>query len=280
MADTRGRASARYLGKGGAVGHNIVSEWSFLYDVSSSIDPEWNIGDRVVLPDGRVFRYARASGTLNSDLLAQHVTGQHIGYNALGASQVVGDSQVTLTVSAATEGVDGAGVIAKNELRGGNIIIFPHSENSINMGIIGNSALAADGESIVIYLDAPLPIALDITTDHAEAIASPYLAVKASTTGDANRGFVGLPMRAATTGQYCWLQTWGLCWVAPANGYGSANVGNAAYSLAVVARYNGSIQLNDCDVAMTEHTQHVGFIMSRGAASAQGAPFIMLQISP
>jgi len=274
---SKGKAIAISPHVPGLVGHSEAPNWDFLYRASTDRDPNYNIGDRVALPDGRVFRYAKASGTLNSDLLAQHVTGQHVGYNALGASQSVGDKQITITVVAATEGVGGAGVIAEDELRGGNVIIFPHSENSINMGIIGNKALAADGTSLVVYLDATLPIAVDITADHAECIASPYSSVKASTTGDANRAFVGLPMRAATTLQYVWLQTWGPCWVAP-----QSNAGAAAHSTQVVARYDGTIQAHDDtdSAVLGTDQQHVGFVLSRGAAAAQGAPFIMLQISP
>lgn len=277
-----GIAKVKLVGSAGqAVPQGIgVGYWDFLYTASVVKDPQYNIGDRVVLPDGRVFRYANASATLNTDFLAQHVTGQHIGYNALGASQVVGDRQVTITVTAATEGVGGLGIIAKDELRGGHIIIFPHSENSMNRGIIGNSALAADGTSIVVYLDGALNVALDIAADHAECIASPYSSVKAAIAGDGARGFVGLPMVPATVGQYCWLQTWGPCWVAPDNGHSSVDLGNTIYNLQAVARYNGSVAVHDYNDAENALQQHVGFVLSRGAGVTQGAPFLMLQISP
>ena len=173
----KGKAKSTLLGIQGVVGHKEAPDWDFLYAHSTIKDPKWNIGDRVVTPDGRVFRYAKASGTMNPDILAQHVTGQHIGYVALGASQVIDDKEVTLTVAAATHGVGGAGVIAKDELRGGYILIFDASSKALHRGITGNSALAANGTSITIYLDGALTVALISGSDHAEVIASPYLAV-------------------------------------------------------------------------------------------------------
>ncbi len=276
---SKGKAIVDMIRGPGLVGHETAGEMDFLYAASIIKDPKWDIGDRVVTPDGRVFRYAKASGTLNTDLLAQHVTGQHIGYNVLASAALEGDTSVTLTVVATTEGVDGAGVIAEDELRGGNIIIFTGNENSQNRGIIGNSALAADGTSITIYLDGALnaDVAAGIA---AECIASPYLSVKASTVGDGDRGFVGLAMAPATDLQYCWLQTWGICWVAPDNDNSSVDVGNTVNNLQVVARYNGSVQVHDYNDSENAMAQHVGFVLSRGAGHAQGAPFIMLQISP
>ena len=253
--------------------------WDFLYEHSTVKHPDYDIGDRVVLPDGRVFRYGKASGTQNPDLLSQHLTGQHISYVALGANQVAGDSQVTLTVTAASEGVGGLGVIAEDELRGGYILIFDASAKAINRGIVGNTALASDGTSITIYLDGRLNAVLLAVTDHAEVIASPYLALT-SDLSDKNRGFLGRPASIATDGEYFWLQTWGPCWIAPDNGNSSVNVGNTSNNIQVVARFDGRVAVHDYNDAENKFAQHVGFVLSRGAGSAQGLPFIMLQIAP
>lgn len=273
----KGKWKSTLLGIQGLIGHVQAPNWDFLYVHSTVRDPKWNIGDRVVTPDGRVFRYANASATLNPDLLAQQVTGQHIAYRSVQAAAAVGDTSVNLTITAA-DGAAADGVIAVDELRGGYIVIFDNDGKAIQRGIIGNTVTAGAG-TITIYLDGALTVALTVD-DSAECIASPYLSVKASVGGDGYRGFIGLPLVIATVGQYCWLQTWGPCWVAPANGFGSANPGNTQYNLALVARYNGSVQLNDSDVTETEHSQPVGFILSRATAGTQGAPFMMLQISP
>jgi hypothetical protein len=233
------------------------------------------IGSRRVSFDGRVYRYSRASATLNCDLLAQRVTAQHMGYTTIAASVAAGESQVVVDFGA-SDGAAGDGVLAANELENGYWLCFPHSENSINRLITGNTAVSAGGGECTLTLDVPLPVALVLDVDHCEAICSPYWSVKASTTGDVNKSFVGLPMVAATVNQYSWLQTWGPCWAAP-----QANVGSAAHSTQVVARYDGSIQVHDnTDTSVAgDLQQHVGFVMSRGSGAAQGAPFIMLQIS-
>ena len=253
--------------------------WNFLYEHNVIKHPDYDVGDRVALPDGRVFRYAKASGTTNPDILAQHITGQHIGYVALDASQVVGDSQVTLTLAAATHGVGGLGVFAKDEMRGGYVLIFDADSKVMQRGIVGNTAVASTGTSITLYLDGKLERALLATTDHAEAIASPYLGVS-NTLESKARGFLGLPTVIATDGEYLWLQTWGPCWVAPDNGNSASDVGASNYSLQVVTRYTGHVAIHDADDAENELNQHAGFVLSRGAGVAQGAPFIMLQISP
>jgi hypothetical protein len=236
-----------------------------------------SIGSRLVTFDGRVYRYSRTNDTtvLNSDLLAQAVTAQHMGYTTIAAAALAGASTVVVDFGA-SDGAAGDGVLAANELENGYLLVFPHSENSFTRLITANTAVAAGGGECTLTLNKPLPVALTVDTDHCEAICSPYWRIKASTTGDVNKAFIGLPSVAAAANYYSWLQTWGPCWAAP-----QANVGSAAHSTQVVARYDGSIQVHDnSDTAVDgDLQQHIGFVMSRGAGAAQGAPFIMLQIS-
>jgi len=223
--------------------------------------------------------YAKAGATLNTDLLAHNEREQDIAYRTVAANAAAGDTELKITTTT-DDGQDSDGAIAAHELEGGNIIIFPGSENSINMGILDNTVVTASSHEITITLDGALPIAIT-TSMSAECVSSAYRDVRASTTGNSYAGFVGLPMRVATTtNPYVWLQTWGPCWIAPANGYGDANPGTAAYNHALVARYNGSVQTFDSDVTESEHAQRVGFVMFKGKSNGQGAPFMMLQISP
>lgn len=278
---SKGIAKSVPMGTIKGVAHNDALQWEFIYQHSAARDPRWNIGDRVMLPDGRVFRYAKAAGTMNPDCLAFKETGQDIGYVALGAAQAIGDTEVTLTVAAATHGSGGAGIIAEDELRGGYILIFDASGKSIGRGIIGNLALAATGTSIVIYLDGSLPVALLATTDHAEVMASPYRdLLDGDDTQPKNRGWLGLPMSIATDGEYFWVQTWGPCWVAPDNGNSATYLGNTDHNLQAVARFDGHAAPHEYGDVENTQAQHIGFVLSRGSGSAQGLPFLMLQISP
>jgi len=235
----------------------------------------YRIGTRYETDDGRVFRYTNASATLNTDLLAQTAVAQDVAYATVAASTAIGATSLTIDVGAA-DGPAAGGLIAEDYLVGGYVIIFPHSENSMNRLILGNTAVATGGGECTLELDGPLNVATVVDVTHAECMASPYASVKASTTGDTARGFIGLPVVPATVGQYCWLQTWGPCWIAP-----QTDVGTGASNQQVVARYDGSIQAHDyTDTTYSDKQQHVGFVLSHATAGTQGAPFIMLQISP
>lgn len=254
----------------------IGGAYQGIFELSAT--KNYPIGTRRTTPDGRTFYYACAGATLNTDLLAQsqyHV--QEVAYASVQADADAGSTTLAITVGAGDG--DGSGNIAADVLKNGSIIIFPGSENSINMRITGNTEVSGGG-TMTLTLEEGLPI--DITTSHSvECMANPYRDVRASTGGDVNKSFVGLPMRVGTTSlPYHWELTWGRCWVAPANGYGDHNPGAQARSNQVVARYNGTLMVHDETDAESHYQQHVGFIMTRGQANGQGAPFIMLQICP
>jgi len=236
-------------------------------------------GQRFLTNDGRVFKYAKAGGSLNIDLLAQSVVAQHISYSTAAVAAKAGDRKVSVAV-AVTDGAAGGGAIAKDELAGGYIVIFSDVVATMNRGIVGNTAVAAGGSTtVIIEVDRPLHVAVTAATSFHEVMASPYSSIKASTTGDRNRGFVGLPMVEATSGQCLWIQTWGPCWVAPQGDLGAAADANQA-----VARYDGSIDVHmnasaEGGTGYNYPQQHVGFVLSHAPAGTQGAPFVMLQIS-
>jgi len=247
-----------------------------IYELSST--QKHRLGTRLVRGN-RTFMYAKAGATLNTDLLAWNNRIQDIAYRTVAANAAAGDTELKITTTTG-DGQSEDGAIAAHELEGGNIIIFPGSENSINMGIVDNTVVTASSHEITIKLDGALPIAIT-TSMSAECVSSAYKDVRASTTGNAHRSFVGLPMRVATTtNPYVWLQTWGPCWIAPANGFGEHNAGGTAHSHQLVARYGGNVQVSKDEDTNSEWQQNVGFVMFRGPSNAQGAPFMMLQISP
>jgi hypothetical protein len=234
----------------------------------------FGFGQRFLTNDGRVFKYAKAGGTLNVDLLAQSVVAQHIAFASAPVAAAAGDTKVSITV-AATDGAAAGGLVAKDELQGGYVVIFSDTVVTMLRQIVKNTAVATGGGTSILDLDFPLNAAVATADSYLEAMASPYSSIKASTTGDTARGFIGLPLVEATSGKFCWIQTWGPCWVAP-----QADVGTGASNIQVVARYDGSIQAHDyTDTTYSDKQQHVGFVLSHANAGTQGAPFIMLQIS-
>lgn len=229
------------------------------------------IGSRLVTDDGDVFRYVMAGGTLNSDLGCSPQYTQEVGYNTIAASAVVGATSIVVDM-AATDGIAEGGVIAVDYLKNGRLLIFPHSENSFVRRILTNTVTAGATE-MTLTLDRGIPHAITVDVDHMEAMASPYKNVINSTS--VQKSVVGVPTSAMTVGQYGWIQTWGICWIAP---QGTVSVGNNHRQ--VVFRHDGSVDDHDYNDAVVTQAQHAGFILKDTRGGGQGAPFIMLQISP
>jgi hypothetical protein len=232
------------------------------------------LGQRMILEDGRVFVYAKASGTQIPDVGSQVGSHQHIANCAIGAVAAKGALSIVLHASA-TDGAAHNGLIAKNELVGGYVVVFPAATNhAFVRRIVSNSACTiSQANDCTIEVDAPIPVALT-TSDTGEAMASPYLNVKTASSTYAS--VVGVPAVAATDGTWFWLQTWGVCWIAT-----SAECGAGENDRNVVFRYNGSG--DECAYNGTYNTakaQQAGFILANAYGGTQGAPFIMLQISP
>ena len=153
--------------------------------------------------DLRGFRYGKAGGTLNPDFGAKNALAQHVAFTTIHTNALIGAKLVAIDV-AATDGINGDGNIAADELVGGNIVIYPHSANTINRMIIGNTATVGGGV-MVVTIDKPLPCPLTATTMHAECIANLYLNVQTSISNIMS--VVGMPTMPATVGQYLWLKT-------------------------------------------------------------------------
>lgn len=289
MANTKGKHKTIKLGDSQVVSHLDAPDWGFLYDASTVRPDGFYPGDRVQLPDGRVFRLAKCGSSLSS---MKYAVG---GYNQLvseytsptcvpTATIAVGDKSAAFTVTAATIGVSRDGVIAEDELRGGYISFYgTTSGDRPQRGIIGNTALAADGTSITIYFDAPIKTAMNAGVA-TEIIANPYSDVRGGDSAASGIwcSYYGMPNVLATTGQYFWIQTWGAFRVTPTGAALGANQGERQLVFAA----NGSI----CSL-VTWHTQiattpthayqMAGFIMERtDGTSTDAAPFVNLQINP
>jgi hypothetical protein len=287
---TKGIWDVEYVRQGSEVTVANQPNWDFLYRASTVIDPRYNVGDRCVTPDGRVFRYSKAAATCdpefgaytglktvtNAVAPAQSVISGPI-LNQLGSSVTqtagqVGVNVVTMTM-AAGDGSLGTGVVAADELRGGYIVIG----NGVNQhpqmrGIIGNSAVAAGGGSCDVYLDASIVTAVTVGTTNIETFLNPYANMKGDQAGSAYVTFLGVPAIRATVGQFFWLQTWGPCWVTS-----DGLTADDANDRTVYFATNGSLK-SRTEVAGDLY-QPAGVVMDASSAGASNAPFVMLQIS-
>ena len=264
----QGKARTKLLAHSAGLAEGLASgpSWDFLYQKGHIKHPDYNIGDRVALPDGRVFRYGKSSDdAIITDLLCSFAEDEVQGYEVLKNNQAVGDKVVVFT-GASHAALD------EDELRGGYVIIF-HSGgggDSQFRGIVGNPASALNA-NVTVDLDASIDHAVIDATKDAELWYNPYAALKGTTDDAASAA--GRPMvnvDAADT--YFWIQTWGPCWISPqVAGFQAANKQRSA-----VKRNDGSLVAIGAAGAL-DMTQVVGFLINEGFSSG---PLFMLQISP
>jgi hypothetical protein len=198
-----------YLGTAGLVQSATQGAWSFIYKTSTVKDPKYNIGDRVVLPDGREYHYAKSSGACISGQGAKFTYSGYTAYTAFGVAAAVGDTSVT--VPAATHAA-----LTKDELAGGYIAIYDGTTNNVQFrGIVGNDA-AILNVAFVCYLDGPLSEAVVAATSACETFQNPYAALQTATNKEPIAGIPAVKVTASNV--YFWIQTRKFCWIAPQGG--------------------------------------------------------------
>lgn len=267
----KGKAIVKRLGSEGVVGYETAGEWDFIYGTSTIKDPNYDIGDRVQLADGRVYRYSKSNNILSAGLAAEgHIQMSHgIDWTTLGAANVIGDREITF--AAATHPA-----FATNELKGGHLLVsdsdLPGFANMkvMNRGIIGNDASAEDA-ACTIYLDGPLTRDVDTST-YAFCMPSEYSdVIKANKKGGS---CIGLPAAYVDApNKYFWLQTWGTAWIAM-----SGNLGKTDSKRAFAFTNTGLIVEYDNSVSDASN-QYGGYIIDNNY-TANGATFVMLQLVP
>lgn len=212
------------------------------------------------------FIYAIAGGDLVPDVGAMNSYYQTVIEKQTSAKILKGAMVVTLTIA---PGLD----IAKDELKGGEIVCYPGDENSFIRGILSNNLVeTGPGGVLAVVIDSPTPVEI-VATKWCEAIANPYFAVKTNT-GDFEM-VMGMPTVVATDGQGLWLQVSGPCWVSPL--YGTGGPGGAGNLKECVFETNGSIMVRETS---RPALQTAGVVICPNATgNGQGSPFIMLQIA-
>lgn len=234
-------------------------------------------GTRLLTWDGRVFKYAKASGTLQCDYWCKHSRNEHIEYETIGQSQVAGDKSIILTVSAGSVGPGADGIITEDDCAGGHISVFMAGlGDSQNRGVIGNTSLLAGGTKITLYVDAPFDRLFTAGTDHAEVLGNPYIdVVDVQAAADAYASAAGLPNVPATTGQFLFIQTWGIRWMSPT----ASATGGASGERSLYFDTNGGLSELTYSSSTLLNRQRAGYLVDKTTSGTDGAPFAMLQIS-
>ena len=264
----KGKAKVNYVDQTGDVTHSATPTWDFIYQTSLVKDPDHNIGDRVVLPDGREYRYGRSVGSISTIEACAFAASGVIPWTSAVESVAVGETEVTIPASSH------AAAIEKDELRGGYIHIngsITDSADSMFRGIIGNDYSAIDA-AITIYLDGPTDVAIDSSSAY-EAFENPYANLQWDT-GNlyAKAGVAAAYVSAALT--YFWVQMKGPRWC-------NAQRLNGKEGLGGMFRNDGAIDSVDYTldgsgtIPVSNTTQYAGHRIM-GSNSGNG-PLFMLQ---
>ena len=244
-----------------------VENWDFIYEVSTTKNPQYDIGDRVVLPDGREFRYAKSSGECKPGQGCKFTYSGYTAYTALGVSTAIGATEIT--IAAATHAA-----LTQDELRGGYVVIYNDATSTgIFRGIVGNDVADANA-AFVVYLDGKLAAACVAGTAATETFQNPYAALVTSN-GAHPVSFAGVPAAyVSATGKYFFVQTKGPCWLAPQ----TSSVG-AAGGIGCMFRHDGSLEAVVTALTATvpagDNTQYAGFVLE--GSQATNGPLFMLQ---
>lgn len=261
-------ATVNYISDVGFVRKRNAGAWDFIYEVTKNKSERWNVGDRVVLPDGREFRYAKSAGICHA---AHGCEITATGYTAIATFAVaaaIGAREVI--VPAGTHAT-----LTEDELVGGYIILFDGADdsNTTVRGILGNDA-AASAAAFKVYLDAPLTCAITAGTSKAETYQNPWAALTdGSNAALAKAGIPAAYVSAAN--MYFWVQTKGITWAAPQAGLGGgANGLNGGFW-----RHDGSIDDAGTSLGVTvpaaSTSQYAGYVIE--GSQAGNGPLFMLQ---
>jgi len=222
-------------------------------------------GTRHITWDGRVFKYALAADTVGPGRPAgfgASVATNGVAYTTITGSKVVGDVQVSIASQS----------FAKDILAGGLVLLYGDSYTYYQQrGIIGNNYCSS--ATLNIDLDGPLSVAITTASTGIEVMPNPYRYIHNGTTINPDAmSAAGIPAARAVSGEFFWMQTWGMCNVEP----GETISGGDCRQL---VKRSGTFAcgLHTTANAITLQSQHYGFILDSGTSST--VPFVMLQIS-
>ena len=242
---------------GGTTGHRLWEQKTVA---------QYSVGTRLVTEDGRVFRYCLSSGATKCARGANS-TGT-IADNGIAGSTSLASAVGDVTITFASQ------TFAKDELRGGYLIVHTASDAQQNRYITGNTV--ASSSAVVITVAEPFAVAV-AAAQYCEVCPNPYRYVQAPAGDEANRAsIIGVPyVKVAASGSYFWAQTWGPCWLNP----GPYGMGGQPGERSVLFNPDGSLR-RMAEWGVISDWQHAGFILQSDRNGGDGPPFVMLQISP
>ncbi len=267
----KGKAKVNYVDQTGDVRHGDATSWDYIYRASLIKDPDWYPGDRVVLPDGSEYTYAKSWGQCHGCEACQF---DYAGVIAYVTATAVAVGETELTVPAAAHDA-----LAEDELRGGYLSVFGNATDDRDhmfRRIIGND-ISADGAAVKIYLDGPIDTAIDANSS-IEVFQNPWMRISAdgdgnaATGGNVTLGKAGVAaVYVSEADMYFWVQNTGPRFINPQAGVNDNMTG-------LYWRHDGSldpeIATGSKDTGLNS-SQYAGHTMM-GSQSGNG-PIIWLQ---
>ena len=180
-------------GKGSTKGQGIYEESSYA---------KFDLGEKLELIDGRVFRYAYASAAISSGLAVSTDSVQLIAADTNGTFTAAAAGATSITVNDATLGS------ATEDLYAG--AYFGNITNGEQYRIKSNTAAASNVVTFTLY--DPIVTAVAATDDYM-ITPSIYNVITATIAGGSYDRVVGVNPIAVTSGYYFWLQTAGIAFV-------------------------------------------------------------------
>jgi hypothetical protein len=233
-------------------------------------------GTRHLTADGRVFKYGHAVAECQSGYGAYNLGLCNISA-VLAATAPIGQRFLSVTVTSG--GYAASGVIAKNELVGGYLVLNNGVEDPQNFMIIGNDA-DVSATTCKIYVDGPLW--REVTTSgYCEVIDNPFAHLNGGITSSvgAKASVMGIPCRNLAATYNGWYQTYGPLWITPPNA-GATAPGYTNDDREVYFVANGSIVGAASGTVIESGFQRAGYVIQRDTAGNNcGPPIVMLQLS-
>ena len=174
-----------------------------VYEESST--QEYQLGTKLVYPDGRVFRYAKAGEALSKALMTS--AQENYAYcdaetqSTSGTSVEVGDIEITIDVTT-------GGTWTENNFAGGFIVNTSGTATCIGdiYKVVANKITATDTK-MKVQLETPIRVAWDASSV-IYMMKNPYMDVEPFPTTPVGTA-TGIPLIDVTSGYYFWAQRGG-----------------------------------------------------------------------
>jgi hypothetical protein len=234
------------------------------------------IGTRMILPDGRVFRYAFSNGAAGAGTAVQSsiALANQDSDLAVSTSASVGDKSVSITF-----GTSPNTDVAKDEYANGYFFVNDSGSSGAGEGHVYRVSTHAasdvsEAEAVSIYLADGDTIAEALTAGQSVVglVANPYMHVIPTPAGAQTARCVGIAPAEVADNTYFWAQTWGE----------AAVLANGTLVIFTPLRVSddttaGSVEAYSSDTDNEE--QQIGFATNILAATTE-YQFAFLTISP